>query len=87
MNTLTKSFVAATLAFAGFSAQAAQGEIYQFNDGPAAVSTQSVAASNTTDLRVGEQGVATVAATTNADRTTIKAMILDAGGLLSLPRA
>jgi hypothetical protein len=88
MNTLTKSFVAATLTLAGFAANAAQGELYQFNDGPAApVVANQIAASNTVDYRVGEQGVVAAAPATTADRATVKAMILDAGGLLLIPRA
>jgi hypothetical protein len=85
MNALTKVLVASTIALAGVSAQAAQGELYQFNDGPAvAPSAVAVAPSTSQFAEIGQWDKA-IASTT--ERATVKAMANDAGGLLSIPRA
>jgi hypothetical protein len=84
MNTLSKLLVASTIALAGVSAQAAQGELYQFNDGPAVA--RSVAAVAPSTSQFAEVGQWDKVAAPSVDRATIKAMINDAGGLNSLTR-
>jgi hypothetical protein len=84
MNTLSKLLVASTIALAGVSAQAAQGELYQFNDGPAVARTTPAVVPSTSQF--AEVGQWDKVAAPSVDRATIKAMINDAGGLNSLTR-
>jgi hypothetical protein len=85
MNTFSKALIAATITLGAVSAQAAQGELYQFDGTQTAAPT--ITASSAFEFRFDERGLHDKAVTSTADRATVKAMIKDAGGLLSLPRA
>jgi hypothetical protein len=84
MNTFTKALIAATIAVGAVSAQAAQGELYQFNDGPAVART--VEPQSNVVFKFDEQGLYDKAIASTATRATVKAMINDANGLNSLVR-
>jgi hypothetical protein len=84
MNTFTKAIIAATITLGAVSAQAAQGEQYQFNDGPSVVVTASNPAIT---FKFDERGIYDNAVASTVTRATVKAMSNDAGGLLSIPRA
>jgi hypothetical protein len=84
MNTFSKAIIAATFTLAGITAQAAQGELYQFNDGPSVTIT---ATNLNTEFKHDERGFYDKPVTNTVSRATVKAMINDAGGLLSIPRA
>ncbi len=84
MNLFSKTIFAATIALAGVTAQAAQGEQYKFNDGPSV----TITASNPyTEFKQDERGFYDKPVASTVTRATVKAMINDAGGLLSIPRA
>ncbi len=84
MNTFSKALIAATITLGAVSAQAAQGEQYQFNDGPSV----TITASNPNIIvKSDERGQYDAPVASTVSRATVKAMIKDAGGLLSIPRA
>jgi hypothetical protein len=84
MNTFSKALIAATITLGAVSAQAAQGELYQFNDGPSVTITTSNPAIT---FKFNERGIYDNPVASTVTRATVKAMIKDAGGLLSIPRA
>jgi hypothetical protein len=84
MNTFSKALIAATITLGAVSAQAAQGEQYQFNDGPSV----TITASNPNIIvKSDERGQYDVPVASTVTRATVKAMVNDKGGLLSIPRA
>ncbi len=84
MNTFTKALIAATITLGAVSAQAAQGELYQFNDGPSVTITAS---NPNVTFKFDERGLYDTPVATTVTRATVKAAINDKGGLLSIPRA
>jgi hypothetical protein len=84
MNTFSKALIAATITLGAVSAQAAQGEQYQFNDGPSVTITAS---NPNLTFKFDERGLYDTPVASTVTRATVKAMIKDAGGLLSIPRA
>jgi hypothetical protein len=82
MKALATILVPTILGLTGITAHAAQGELYNFNDAPAvSINIVSNAAG-----QFDERGVTHLPVATNADRAVIKAMIHDAGGLLTIVR-
>ncbi len=84
MKTFSKALIAATITLGAVSAQAAQGEQYQFNDGPAVTITAS---NPNLTFKFDERGLYDTPVASTVTRETVKAMIKDADGLLSIPRA